>query len=158
MASAKYLKVTLTLMALYAGIMGSLTLFFQDVAAFLFGYNITDPVATRYWGAVLLTMSIFYLFLSMDPVKHRLFLWIGVFDLGFASTLTVLNVATKHISVAQGIVAIVLNPIFMVILLYGLAKPPEGEVVLMAGHSQKPEIPEHELPAHLSGTHPLKGK
>jgi len=157
MTGYKYLKVTLTIMALYAGLMGAFTLFFQDVAEFMFKYTIRDPLTTRYWGGMLMAMAILYLFLSTDPEKYRLLLWVGVFDLGLASTITIISISTASINIWQGFTAIILNPIFMVVLLYGLAKKPEGEVVLVAGEAKQGK-PEHELPAHLSGQHPLHGK
>jgi hypothetical protein len=152
MASAKYLKVTLTLMALYAGIMGSLTLFFQDAGSFIFRYNITDPVITRFWGGILIAIAIFYLFLSMDPVKYRLFIWVGVFDLGIAMIASVYSMYMKELSVSQGLISIILNPVFMIILLYGLAKKSEGEIILVSGQPSTAP-PEQTLPAHLAGEH-----
>ena len=152
-----YLKVILKLMALYAGVMGALALLFQDVAYYIFRYPLTDVMIARYWGAMLLVMAVFYLFLSYDPIKYRIFIWIGVFDLGFATCLTIINIATGVINWTQGAVAIVLNPIFVVILLYGLAKEPEGEVIFVAGEEKKGK-PEHELPPHITGNHPLHRK
>jgi len=157
MATPTYLNVTLKLMALYAGVMGSLTLMFQDAGAFIFQMPIRDPVITRYWGAVLMAFAIFYLFLSMDTEKYRLFIWVGVFDLGFAMITTIAHISTKAISATQGIAGVVINPIFIVILLYGLAKKKEGQVVLTAGEDLKGK-PEHELPSHLTGHHPLHRK
>jgi hypothetical protein len=157
MAKDTYLKVTLTLMALYAGIMGAMMAIFHDAAGFVFQHQISDPMVTRYWGGVLIALSIFYLFLSMDPLKYRLFLWVGVFDLGIAMLITIISIAKKDIMWLQGITGIILNPIFMVILLYGLAKEKEGEVIMVAGE-KKDAAPGQELPPHLAGHHPLHGK
>jgi len=152
MAEPKYLKVTLKLMALYAGIMGALTLLFQEAGSFIFGYTIKDPVTTRLWGGVLIAIAIFYLFLSMDPVKYRMFIWVGVFDLGIAMITTVYCIYTKELSLLQGMVAVILNPILMIILLYGLAKKSEGAVILISGGKAEGH-PEQVLPEHLSGEH-----
>jgi hypothetical protein len=157
MVTQTFLKVALKLMALYAGIMGALALFFQDVARFLFSYYTLDPVTTRYWGGILLVMSIFYMFISMDPERYRLFLWIGVFDLGLAMVITIIHMSMKVITITQGFVGIFVNPIFIVVLLYGLAKKPEGEVVFSAGEAKKGKQVD-ELPAHSAGKHPLHGK
>ena len=157
MAGPTYLKVTLTLMALYAGVMGSLSLLFHDAASYIFQYTITDTTTTRYWGGVLLAMSIFYLFLATDPVKYRLFLWVGVLDLGIAAVLTVINISLQTLSWVQGITGLVINPIFMIILLYGLARPSEGEVIFRAG-AEKKARPGQELPPHITGQHPLQRK
>ncbi len=157
MAAPTYLKVTLKLMALYAGLVGALTLMFHEAAAFLFAYNITDPVTVRYWGGVLLAMSVFYLFLSTDPEKYRMFIWVGVFDLGIAMITTIIQIAIGAIHWLQGISAIILNPIFIIILLYGVAKEPEGEVVFVASDkAQKGH--EYEIPEHAQAHHPLHGK
>lgn len=157
MAKQTYLKVTLTLMALYAGVMGALMTLFHDAANFLFQYDITDPMVTRYWGGVLLALSIFYLFIATDPVKYRLFLWVGVFDLGIAMILTIINISLKNLNWIQGLIGVVINPIFIIILLYGLAKPPEGEILFVAGEDKKAS-PQHELPPHIAGHHPLDKK
>jgi hypothetical protein len=157
MAKQTYLKVTLTLMALYAGVMGALMMLFHDAANFVFQYDIIDPMVTRYWGGVLLALSIFYLFIATDPVKYRLFLWVGVFDLGMAMILTIINISLKNLNWWQGMIGVVINPIFIVILLYGLAKPPEGEVLFVAGEDKKAN-PQHELPPHIVGQHPLDRK
>ena len=157
MAASTYLKVTLTLMALYAGIMSALLLVFHEAAAFIFRYGITDPVVTRYWGGVLLGISIFYLFLATDPVKYRLFLWVGVVDLGSAAVLTIINISTETLNWVQGIIGLIINPVFIVILLYGLARPPEGEVVFTAGEEKKAQEGQ-ELPPHITGHHPLHRK
>lgn len=143
-------------MALYAGVLATFTLFFQEAGRFVFQYAIQDPMITRYWGGVLLAMAIFYLFLSTDPIKYRLFLWVGVFDLGIAMVLTIYHLAMGEVSLVQGLIGVVINPVFMVILLYGLAHQPEGEIVLMAGEGHKGQDP--ELPAHIHGTHPLHRK
>ncbi|MFH1669141.1 MAG: hypothetical protein ABIA62_04395, partial [Candidatus Woesearchaeota archaeon] len=129
MAAPKFLTVSLKLMALYAGVIGSLVLMFQDVAEFFFGYPIKDPVVARYWGGVLIVLAVLYLFLSTDPEKYRLFLWVGVFDLSIALIVTIINMTTNAITVTQGMIAIIINPIFIILLLYGLAKEPKSEVV-----------------------------
>ena len=152
MKNQTYLKVVLTLMALYAGIMGSLTLIFHDAANFLFQYDLQDPLITRYWGGVLLAFAIFYIFLATDPVKYRLFLWIGIIDLGIAAILTVINISLNYLSWIQGLVGLVINPIFIIILLYGVAKQPEGEVIFVSGGENKAK-PGQELPAHIAGNH-----
>lgn len=152
MAEATYLKIALTLMALYAGVMGALMTMFHDAANFVFQYDITDPMVTRYWGGVLFALAVFYLFLSTDPVKYRLFLWVGVFDLGIAMILTIINISISHINWVQGLIGVVINPIFIIILLYGLAKAPEGRVVIVAGEDVKAK-PGQELPPHIAG-HP----
>jgi FtsH-binding integral membrane protein len=158
MADPKYLKVTLKLMALYAGFMGVFTMMFQSTGEVLFQYSITDPVTTRYWGGVLFAMSIFYLFLSSDPIKYRLFIWVGVFDLGIAMLLTIINLAIGSVSLVQGLVGVLVNPILLMILLYGLGKKPEGEVIMVVGGAHKEATPEMTLPPHLAGTHPLSRK
>jgi hypothetical protein len=158
MADPTYLKVTLKLMALYAGLMGVFTLMFQDTGAVVFQYSIKDPVTTRYWGGVLFAMAIFYLFLSSDPVKYRIFIWVGIVDLGIAMLLTIIHLSTGSVSWVQGFVGVVLNPIFIMIILYGLAKKPEGEIILVAGGAHKEASPEQTLPDHLTGTHPLYRK
>jgi hypothetical protein len=157
MAKDTYLKVTLTLMALYAGVMGALMALFQDAAGFVFQHPVNDPMVTRYWGGVLIAISIFYLFMSMDPLKYRLFLWVGVFDLGIAMILTIISIAQKEIMWLQGITGLILNPIFMILLLYGLAKEKEGEIIMVAGNT-KAAAEGQELPPHISGEHPLHGK
>ena len=157
MAGPTYLKVVLKLMALYAGVMASLTLMFQEAGSFLFQYHLQDMMLARYWGGILLAMAIFYLFLSTDPVKYRLFIWVGVFDLGVASILTIVHIATTSISWVQGITGLILNPIFLVILIYGLAREKEGKVVLVSGNEgsgHEQQIPEHAR----GGRHPLHGK
>lgn len=156
MAAPTYLKVVLILMSLYAGVMGALTLFFQDAGSVLFQYSITDPLTMRYWGGVLLAMSVFYWFLSRDPVEYQAFLWVGVFDLGIAMVLTIINISTKAMNWVQGLPAIMLNPIFMVILLYGLAKEHQGEVVLVSGEESKGT--RDSIPEHVREKHPLHGK
>ena len=157
MAPPTYLKVTLKLMALYAGLIGAMTLMFHDAASFLFAYNIQDPVLARYWGGVLMAMAVFYLFLSADPEKYRIFIWVGVLDLGIASITSVIHIATGAIHWIQGISALVLNPIFIIILLYGVAKEPEGEVIFIASDDK---IKGHEghMPEHSQAHHPLHGK
>ncbi len=157
MAAPTYLKVTLKLMALYAGVMGALAAFFQDAGSFIFGHTITDPMITRYWGGVLLAMSIFYFFLSMEPDKYRLFIWVGIFDLGIAMVFTAINLSTEAIGVVQGLVGVILNPIFVVILLYGIAKEPEGEVLFVTTGETK-EGGEENTPEHSRSRHPLHGK
>ncbi|MBN1543955.1 hypothetical protein JW898_00670 [Candidatus Woesearchaeota archaeon] len=158
MAGQTYLKATLTLMALYAGIMGALTLMFQDAGSYVFQYTIKDPVLARYWGGVLMAMAVFYLFLSLDPQKYQLFLWVGVLDLGIAMILTVMNIAIADMNWIQGIIGLVINPILIILLLYGLAKEPEGTVIFVAGES-KQGAQVQELPEHASTRkHPLQGK
>jgi hypothetical protein len=138
--------------------MGAVAVFFQDVASFIFRYPIQDPMITRYWGGVLLALAVFYLFLSMDPEKYQIFIWVGVFDLGITMIVTIIHISLKTITWLQGFTAIFINPIFIVLLLYGLAKEPKGEVVFVAGNEKKPGKPEQELPAHVHGEHPLHGK
>ncbi len=158
MAAPKFLTVSLKLMALYAGVIGSLVLMFQDVAEFFFRYPMKDPVIARYWGGMLIVMAVFYLFLSTDPLKYRLFLWVGVFDLSIAVIITIIHMTTKVIVVSQGMVAIIVNPIFIILLLYGLAKEPKSEVVFVA-HGDRSDHHKHEdLPQHATGHHPLHGK
>ncbi|MBW2972246.1 hypothetical protein KY359_04390 [Candidatus Woesearchaeota archaeon] len=158
MAAQTYLKVALKLMALYAGVMGALTMMFQDAGSFIFQYTIKDPMLARYWGGVLMALAVFYLLLSMDPEKYRLFIWVGIFDLGIAMILTIAHIAIANISWAQGIVGLVINPIFIIILLYGLAKEPEGKVIFVAGETKEGEQVQ-ELPEHASTRkHPLHGK
>jgi ABC-type Fe3+-siderophore transport system permease subunit len=157
MAEQTYLKVTLKLMALYAGLMGAMMLLFHEAASFLFQHPVADPMVTRYWGGVLLAIAIFYLFLSTDPAKYRLFIWVGVFDLGAAMILTIVSIAQKNIMWIQGITGLVLNPAFIIMLLYGLAKEPEGKVVFTTGGNTK-RAEGQELPPHITGKHPLQGK
>lgn len=156
MAAPKFLSISLKLMALYAGIMATFTLFFQEAGMFIFRYRINDPMVTRYWGGVLLAMAMFYLFVSTDPEKYRLLLWVGVFDLGTAMVLSIYHMSIETISIVQGLIGIVVNPIFMVVLLYGLAHKQEGEVVLVSG--RPPEEGGHHLPDHIVGHHPLHRK
>lgn len=157
MTRQTYLKVVLTLMALYAGIMGSLTLLFHDAANFLFQYDLTDPTITRYWGGVLIALSIFYIFLATDPVKYRLFIWVGIIDLGIAAVLTVIHISLTNLSWIQGLIGLIINPIFIIILLYGVAKQHEGEIILVSGEEKKAK-PGQELPSHIAGHHPLYKK
>ena len=157
MASPTYLNVTLKLMALYVGVLGAMTLFFQEAGAFVYQYTLKDQMVTRYWGAALLVLAIFYLFLSTDTEKYRLFIWVGVFDLGASMILTIVNMYIGDMNWLQGITGVIVNPIFIIILLFGLAKPPQGKVVLVSGYDAKPK-PEHELPPHIIGKHPLHRK
>lgn len=157
MAKDIYLNVVLKCMALYAGTLATFTLFFQPAGSVVFQYSIIDPTITRYWGGVLLAMAIFYLFLSTDPVKYRLFIWVGVFDLGTAMILTIMNMSVGAVSWVQGLIGVVINPIFIMVLLYGLAHKPEGEVLLVSGDGLK-SADGIELPAHLAGQHPLNRK
>lgn len=157
MAAPTYLKVTLKLMALYAGLMGAMTLMFHDAAEFLFAYNISDPLLARYWGGVLMAMAVFYLFLSTDPEKYRMFIWVGVFDLGIATITTIVNVAAGTIHWLQGISALFLNPVLIIVLLYGAAKEPEGKVVFVASDQEQKGHEQHR-PEHAGTHHPLHGK
>lgn len=157
MAAPAYLNVTLKLMALYAGVIGALMLFFHSAGTFFFNRAVLDPVVTRYWGGVLFALCVFYLFLSYDPERYRAFLWVGVFDLGTAMFITVYNVAKANMAWYQGIVALVINPIFLVLLLSGLTKKDEGKVVFEVGNEMTAK-PGQELPPHITGHHPLHGK
>jgi hypothetical protein len=157
MAQQKYLTVTLKLLALYSGVMGAFMLLFHDAASFVFQYTVKDPMITRYWGGALLALSLMYLFISMDPEKYRLLIWVAVFELGMTMILTLIHVSLASISWVQGITGLILNPLFVIVLLYGLAKKPEGEVLFVAGEAKKAK-PEHELPPHISGKHPLHRK
>ncbi|MFC1742225.1 hypothetical protein ACFL3V_06840 [Nanoarchaeota archaeon] len=157
MAGPAYLTVTLKLMALYAGVMGSLALIFQDVGSVVLGYNVVDTVPTRYWGAMLLVMAIFYLFLSSDPLQYRLFIWIGVLDLGVAMLLSIYLIATNVITWLNGVTAVVLNPIFIIILLLGLAKEQEGHTIIRE-HQEGERHRREQLPEHAVGKHPLHNK
>jgi hypothetical protein len=156
MVNHSYLKVTFKLMALYAGFMGALMLFFHDAAQVLFQREVQDTLTTRYWGGVLLAIAVLYLFISTDPEKYRLLIWVGILDLGTASGITIMNIATGNLNWMQGITGIVINPIFMIIIISGLAGKKE-EVVFVAGHDAAAK-PGQELPPHLGGHHPLHGK
>ena len=104
-----------------------------------------------------MALAVLYMFISTDPEKYRLFIWVGVFDLGIAMLVTVISVAQNNINWIQGITGLILNPLFIIVILYGLAKEPEGEIIFVAGQEQKAKEGQ-ELPAHLSGQHPLQGK
>lgn len=131
---------------------------FQDAGSYVFQYQIQDPMLARYWGGVLMAMAVFYLFLALDPQKYQLFLWVGVLDLGIAMILTIMHIAIANISWIQGFVGLIVNPILIVLLLYGLAKEPEGKVIFVAGDAKQGEQVQ-ELPAHASTRkHPLQGK
>jgi hypothetical protein len=158
MAEMVLLRVVLKLLALYIGLMGAFALLFQEGGSFLFRYNLVDPMITRYWGALLLAMAVFYMILSLDPVKYRVFIWVGVFHLGMTLILTVVNISLKEIAWVNGIASLILNPLFIIVMLYGLAKEPEGEVIFVAGEKKKPPRPEHTLPDHITGHHPLHRK
>ncbi|MBW2964714.1 hypothetical protein KY363_04605 [Candidatus Woesearchaeota archaeon] len=157
MTAPTYLKVTLKLMAAYAGLIGAIMLFFQSTGQFFFNRSVLDPVVTRYWGGTLIALCVFYLFLSYDPEKYRAFLWVGVFDLATAMFITIYNIARAGMLWYQGIVALVINPIFIVLLLSGLTHKDEGKVVFEVGADLAAK-PGQELPPHITGHHPLHGK
>ncbi len=151
MAAPTYLKVTLKFMALYAGIMAVMAVFFQDVGSFLFKYSLNDPLILRYWGGALFALAILYLFLSYEPEKLRVLLWVGVIDLSSTMFITIIHVAKGMMVWYQGIIPMIINPIFLVLILSGLSGKPEGEVLLMTGGEEEGELPDHMK-------HPLHGK
>jgi hypothetical protein len=156
MPAPRYLKVTLILMALYAAFMGTLTLFFHGAAALVFQYSIKDPLVMRYWGTLFFALAVLYFLISKDPVKYGVFLWVGVVDLGFNFVLTIINMSFQIVNWIQIIIPLIINPIFIVILLYGLAKEHEGEVVLVSGEESKGT--RDHIPEHVRDKHPLHGK
>ena len=156
MAAPRYLKVTLILMSLYALFMGTLTLFFHGAASLVFQYSIKDPVITRYWGTLFFALAVLYFLISRDAVKYSMFLWVGIVDLGANFIITIINMSLQLINWIQIIIPLVINPIFIVILLYGLAKEHEREVVLVSGEESKGT--RHNIPDHVREKHPLQGK
>ena len=156
MPAPRYLKVTLILMALYAVFMGVITLFFQDAGAFVFRYAIKDPVVTRHWGTLFFALALLYFLISKDPAKYYLFLWVGVVDLGSNLILTVIHMSLQAMNWMQLVIPLIINPIFIVILLYGLAKEREGKIVLVSGEESKGT--RNSIPEHAREKHPLQGK
>ena len=138
-------------MALYAGLMAAMAVFFQDVGSFIFRYSLNDPLVLRYYGGVLFALAALYMLISYEPERLRVLIWVGIIDLGAAAVITIVHIAQGGLAWYQGIIPMVVNPIFMVLLLSGLAKPAEGEVLLMTSGEGEGELPDHMK-------HPLHGK
>ena len=151
----KYLSITLRLMALYMMVMGVFAIFFQDAAEFMYLFQVVDPITTRMWGGALVGLSIFYLLASYDVEKYRLLLWAGVLQLTVSFLLTVYHMGTRIIEPAQGMIRMIVTPIFLIILLSGILSHKKEKVLFEVGGKTKGEP---QGPEQIREQHPLQGK